>query len=118
MLKVKGNYKNKYTELTCRWCKNNVETQEHILKQCAEFTHITKNTTYETYFCKDHALSCGRPRKIMKGGGLRWGVMDVGTSRYGRHDVGTPELRFKYILQGVSVPNQHLGRLCKHTQKN
>ena len=27
-----------------------METQEHILKQCAEFTHITKNTTYETYF--------------------------------------------------------------------
>ena len=44
--------------------------------------------------------------------------MDVGTSRHGRHDVGTPELSFKYILQGLSVPNQHLGRLCKHTQKN
>ena len=50
MLKVKGNYKNKNTELTCIWCKRNVEIQEHILKQCAEFTHITNNTTYETYF--------------------------------------------------------------------
>ena len=27
-----------------------METQEHILKQCAEFKHITENTTYETYF--------------------------------------------------------------------
>ena len=45
------------------------------------------------------------------GGGLSWGVMDVGTSRHGRHDVGTPEL-------SLSVPNQHFGRLCKHTQKN
>ena len=30
----------------------------------------------------------------MKGGG-------GGTSRHGRHDVGTPELSFKYILQGL-----------------
>ena len=44
--------------------------------------------------------------------------MDVGTSRHGRHDVGMPELSFKYILQGLSVPNQHFGQLCKHTQKN
>ena len=27
-----------------------METQEHILKQCAEFKHITKKTTYETHF--------------------------------------------------------------------
>ena len=53
MLKVKGNYKNKYTDKTCRWCKDNMETQEHILKQCAEFKHITQNTTYETYFDDD-----------------------------------------------------------------
>ena len=53
MLKVKGNYKNKYTDKTCRWCKDSMETQEHILKQCAEFKHITQNTTYETYFDDD-----------------------------------------------------------------
>ena len=53
MLKVKGNYKNKYTDKTCRWCKDNMETQEHILKQCAEFKHITQNITYETYFDDD-----------------------------------------------------------------
>ena len=50
MLKVKGNYTNKYMDKACRWCKDNMETQEHILKQCAEFKHITQNTTYETYF--------------------------------------------------------------------
>ena len=52
--------------------------------------------------CKDHALSCGRPRKIMKGGGTQLGHHGRGTSRHGRHDVGTPELSFKYILQSVS----------------
>ena len=54
--------------------------------------------------CKDHALSCG---VIMKGGGGTWvrHVMYGGTSRHGRHDVGTPELSFKYILQDLSVPN-------------
>ena len=56
----------------------------------------------------------------MKGGGGTWvrHVMYGGTSRHGRHDVGTPELSFKYILQGLSVPNQPFGRLCKHTQDN
>ena len=53
MLKVKGNYNNKYTDKTCRWCKDNMETQEHILKQCAELKHITQNITYETYFDDD-----------------------------------------------------------------
>ena len=38
---------------TCRWCKDNMATQEHILQQCAEFKHITQNTTYETYFNND-----------------------------------------------------------------
>ena len=32
MLKVKGNYKNKYPNPTCRWCTLTNETQEHILK--------------------------------------------------------------------------------------
>ena len=66
MPNVKGNYKNKYTELTCRWCKNNVETQEHILKQCAEFTHITKNTTYEVYFDDNEKKSKTWQKKQLK----------------------------------------------------
>lgn len=50
MMKVKGNYKNKYTDLTCRWCKNAPETQEHIMKECVEFKQITGDNTYETQF--------------------------------------------------------------------
>ena len=29
MLKVKGNYKNKYTDQTCTWCKDNMEIPKH-----------------------------------------------------------------------------------------
>ena len=50
MLKVKGNYKNKYPNLTCRWCTLTNETQEHILKECREFKPITGTNTYETYY--------------------------------------------------------------------
>ena len=34
MLKVKGNYKNGYPELSCRLCKKAEETQTHILEEC------------------------------------------------------------------------------------
>ena len=34
MIKVKGNYKNGHKDLTCRMCKNEEETQTHILEQC------------------------------------------------------------------------------------
>ena len=50
MLKVKGNYKNKYTNLICRWCNNKEETQIHILTECKEFLNITGKTKYETYY--------------------------------------------------------------------
>ncbi len=42
MIKIKGNYKNKYTDKTCRWCHEIQETQLHILKYCVEFKKITK----------------------------------------------------------------------------
>ena len=34
MLKIKGNYKNGHTDLTCRLCKSKEETQVHILEEC------------------------------------------------------------------------------------
>ena len=30
MIKVKGNYRNKYSDMSCRWCKEDDETQIHI----------------------------------------------------------------------------------------
>ena len=34
MIKVKGNYKNGHTDLTCRACKDVPETQQHVLEEC------------------------------------------------------------------------------------
>ena len=53
MLKVKRNYRNQYTDMTCRWCHQQEESQVHILTECAEFKEITKNTQYELYYKED-----------------------------------------------------------------
>ena len=34
MIKVKNNYRNGYTDLTCRACKSTTETQIHVLREC------------------------------------------------------------------------------------
>ena len=56
MMHIKGNYKNMYQDLACRWCKQQPETQEHIITSCKEFKAITKNVDYNTYF-KDDPIS-------------------------------------------------------------
>ena len=53
MLQIKGNYKNNYNDMKCRWCHAAIETQKHILTSCREFTEITDNTTYSSYFSED-----------------------------------------------------------------
>ena len=52
MIKIKGNYKNKYTDLSCRWCGEDEETQPHILKYCPAFKHLT-GKQHEIYYCDD-----------------------------------------------------------------
>ena len=34
MIQVKGNYKNGYTDITCRKCRKSNETQQHVLEEC------------------------------------------------------------------------------------
>ncbi len=53
MLDIKHNYRGKYPDTTCRKCKNEEETQEHILEQCKQLhknneTKITKTDIFET----------------------------------------------------------------------
>ena len=50
MLKVKGNYKTGQQTYKCRWCKDEEETQEHILSECSAFKDLTKGIDYRTYF--------------------------------------------------------------------
>ena len=55
MMKIKGNYKNSYTDLKCRWCNetNQIETQQHVLSRCKGLSSITKNRPYPNYFKDD-----------------------------------------------------------------
>ena len=53
MIKVKGNYRNKYNDMSCRWCKEDDETQIHILNHCPEFKAITNNIKHEVYYRDD-----------------------------------------------------------------
>ena len=34
MLDIKNNFRNKYPDITCRACKKEAETQEHVLETC------------------------------------------------------------------------------------
>ena len=43
MLKCKGNYKNGYPDQKCRMCKQENETQTHILEECPAI-HLNENT--------------------------------------------------------------------------
>ena len=43
MIQIKGNNRNKYTNMTCRWCNENEETQIHILKYCTNFKQLKIN---------------------------------------------------------------------------
>ena len=54
MIKVKGNYKNKYNDKNCRWCQKYNETQTHILTECTQFKSTTKNVEYKTYYNDDN----------------------------------------------------------------
>ena len=62
MIKIKGNYKNKYTYLSCRWCGEDEETQPHILKYCPAFSPnkcsiIIQNSVLNTIYLFTCALS-------------------------------------------------------------
>ena len=56
MIKIKGNYRNKHNDMSFRWCKEDDETQIHILNHCPEFKAITNNTKHKVYY-QDHKES-------------------------------------------------------------
>ena len=51
MLKVKANYKNKYRDQKCRFCKTEDETQDHILEKCQVINRLNNEiiTKYELF---------------------------------------------------------------------
>jgi len=46
MIKIKDNFRGTHTDLTCRWCKNKPETQEHIFTECEPLREYTENIDY------------------------------------------------------------------------
>ena len=56
MTKVKNNYRNGQTNIKCRACKTEDETQDHVLKECTELhPNETTKIKYEDIFseCTD-----------------------------------------------------------------
>ena len=54
MMKVKENYKNNYSNMTCRWCKLENESQNHILEECEEFPIKGHGIKTSDIFNEDH----------------------------------------------------------------
>ena len=53
MLKVKGNYKNGFTNQECRLCKKHDENQQHILEECEILNNQTAKVTKEMAFSEN-----------------------------------------------------------------
>ena len=66
MIDVKANYKNKYKDQTCRLCKKENETQQHLLTEC----EITRNNNltidYDMLSAHSHIITKSIARKIEK----------------------------------------------------
>ena len=56
MLKVKSNYKNGNTNLLCRLCKKEEETQKHALEECEEINKQQKQVTTTMIFDEIHKI--------------------------------------------------------------
>ena len=50
MLDIKDNFKGKYTDQTCRKCRIEVETQDHVLKECQVINQNYDPVTKEMIF--------------------------------------------------------------------
>ena len=53
MIKVKGNYKNGNTNINCRLCEKNEETQQHILEECETINTKYSKVSKEMIFDED-----------------------------------------------------------------
>ncbi len=64
MLDIKNNYRGKYTNITCRKCKKEVETQEHILQECEEGDAVPINVQNWEIFSSNTVILKNAARKI------------------------------------------------------
>ena len=66
MIDIKGNYKNKYPDQTCRLCKNNNETQEHVLEECRISVEKNLKTTMYNLSARSSTIQRKTIRKIQE----------------------------------------------------
>ena len=66
MLEIKDNYRNKYENLTCRLCKQNEETQKHILEECDEIKKEKLQIHKYTLFSRSKYIQQDNAEKIRK----------------------------------------------------
>ena len=76
MLKVKGNYKNGHTKLECRLCKNQEETQKHVLEECKKINDMAPKVTKEMIFDEEPEILKGAAKTIE----LRMEILENETS--------------------------------------
>ncbi len=50
MIKTKGNYKNKYDNLKCRWCESLRESHKHVMEECPGIKHKIGNQRIAMFF--------------------------------------------------------------------
>lgn len=67
MLEVKNNFRGMHRDLLCRVCKQNEETQKHVLEEC-EIIHITNENivTNTDVFSNDSTVLAGTATKVKK----------------------------------------------------
>ena len=66
MIDVKANYKNKYKDQTCRLCKKENETQQHILTECEITRKNNLTIDYDMLSAHSHIITKSVARKIEK----------------------------------------------------
>ena len=65
MMSVKCNFKSKYNNHTCRWCKLEDETQKHILEDCCEFP-IERNSINEEDIFDENTQNLRKISKLLE----------------------------------------------------
>ena len=66
MLNVKGNYPSKHTDMKCRWCNDEEESQVHILEQCPHFMTTTQHINLQSIMNKQRTTTKSKANPLVK----------------------------------------------------
>ena len=66
MLNVKGNYPSKHTDMKCRWCNDEEESQVHIMEQCSHFMTTTQHINMQSIMNKERTITKTQANHIAK----------------------------------------------------